>query len=252
MNHQLIAAAVFMSILSASSAGNFNVNWVQNPKEGLNAYSSRMRFQINDNLVFKTDDQSASILVVKKEDYDSCSGSSPISKVQGGSFQLTRSGPYYFISGDAQKCMNGQKMMVVVLSPRSKKPVAAAPVISPISAMSPPATAPMAPSLTSPSMSPMASMAPSMTPAMAPSMTPSMTPSMAPSMTPSASMAPSSMMSPSSSMAPTPDTAGAMPGLMGSEPPAPAPAPKAESAGSALGAASVTIAIAIVGSVILA
>ncbi|KAK1321542.1 hypothetical protein QJS10_CPA03g00805 [Acorus calamus] len=56
--------------------------WVQNPSENYNNWSSRNRFQIKDNLVFKYKNGEDSVLVVKKEDYESCNTNNPIKKLE--------------------------------------------------------------------------------------------------------------------------------------------------------------------------
>ena len=143
-------------------------------------------------------------MVVSKDDYDNCNTDKPISKMDDGDsvFTFDRSGPFYFISGNKSNCDKGQKLSVVVLSPRNASPpTTGAP--PPVTAAAPtPATTPANPS---PGMaptpgegdSPIAS-SPSMTPAMTPAMIPtpgegdspiSSSPSMTPAMTPGSPMA---------------------------------------------------------------
>ncbi|KAF7805946.1 O-acyltransferase WSD1 [Senna tora] len=121
--------------------------WVVKPSEEYNHWAQRNRFQINDTLYFKYKKGSDSVLVVKKENYDSCNTKSPIQKMDGGdsSFTFDRSGPFFFISGNAGNCQKGQKLIVVVLAVRHHKPQSpppvAAPGLSPASG-SPPAVSP--------------------------------------------------------------------------------------------------------------
>lgn len=99
------------------------------------------------NADFKYKKGSDSVMVVKKEDYGSCNTKSPIRKMDDGvsTFTFDKSGPFFFISGNAKNCKEGQKLIVVVMAVRSNKPhppsPAAAPAPSPASA-SPPAVLP--------------------------------------------------------------------------------------------------------------
>ncbi|XP_030466218.1 early nodulin-like protein 14 [Syzygium oleosum] len=89
----------------------------------LNAWAESSRFQIGDALVFKYDAAQDSVLQVTRADYLSCSASSPVAQYvnKGGEakVELERSGPYYFISGAPGHCEKGQKLIVLVLSPRN-------------------------------------------------------------------------------------------------------------------------------------
>lgn len=62
------------------------------------------------------------MLQVSKEDYLSCNTSNPIEEYKDGEtkVKLDRSGPFYFVSGAEGHCEKGQKLIVVVLSPRHK------------------------------------------------------------------------------------------------------------------------------------
>ncbi|KAG5020892.1 hypothetical protein JHK87_016747 [Glycine soja] len=59
-----------------------------------------------------------SVVVVKKEDFDSCNINNPIQKMDGGdsTFQLSNSGLFYFISGNLNNCKNGEKLIVLVMA----------------------------------------------------------------------------------------------------------------------------------------
>ncbi|XP_010242072.1 PREDICTED: early nodulin-like protein 1 [Nelumbo nucifera] len=89
--------------------------------ESLNRWAGASRFQIGDSLVWKYDANKDSVLQVTKEAYASCNVSSPIAEYKDGNTKvvLDRSGPFYFISGANGHCEKGQKLIVVVLSPRS-------------------------------------------------------------------------------------------------------------------------------------
>ena len=72
--------------------------------------------------VWKYDSGKDSVLQVNKEGYVSCNISNPIEEYKDGNtkVKLSRSGPFYFISGTKGNCEKGQKLVVVVLSPRNR------------------------------------------------------------------------------------------------------------------------------------
>jgi len=69
--------------------------------------------------VFKYQKGFDSVLVVNKQDYDSCNTNNPIHKMDDGNsnFLLDKSGHFYFISGKDLNCVDGEKFNLVVLSP---------------------------------------------------------------------------------------------------------------------------------------
>lgn len=85
-----------------------------------------------------------SVLRLTKEDYANCSTDKPLDKFTDGHtvYHLNQSGPYYFISGDAEHCHKNQKLIVVVLADRSNNHASSPPSPSPSS--SPPSPAPSA------------------------------------------------------------------------------------------------------------
>jgi Plastocyanin-like domain len=87
------------------------------------------------------------VLLVDSNAYNSCDASSPIDRFADGNtvFTLTRSGPFYFISGNQDNCKKGEKLHIVVLANRSNS-TGSAPSPSP----SPPAEAPSSSSPPSP------------------------------------------------------------------------------------------------------
>ncbi|XP_057457921.1 early nodulin-like protein 3 [Lotus japonicus] len=126
-----------MLLLSSSQAAarEFHVGgkdgWVLKPSEDYNHWAQRNRFQVNDTLYFKYKKAIDWVLVVSKEDYDSCNTRNPIKKMDDGnsSFNLDKSGLYFFISGNTDHCKNGQKLIVLVMfmkhtthAPPSKAP----------------------------------------------------------------------------------------------------------------------------------
>ncbi|MQM09726.1 hypothetical protein Taro_042606 [Colocasia esculenta] len=138
----LVAALVVTVMMGSSHAYDFYVGgrqgWVQSPSESYDAWAGRNRFQVNDRLVFRYKKGEDSVLVVTEPAYRACDTSNPIRRLDGGDsvFQFDRSGPFYFISGVPKRCQAGQKLVVVVLSPRGGRPRPAAPPL-PASAPSP-------------------------------------------------------------------------------------------------------------------
>ncbi|KAE8716443.1 Early nodulin-like protein 1 [Hibiscus syriacus] len=67
---------------------------------------------------------SDSVLLVTKEDYFSCNTKSPVQSLTEGDsiFTFDRSGPFFFITGNADNCNKGQKLSVVVMAVRHKPP----------------------------------------------------------------------------------------------------------------------------------
>ncbi|XAR56533.1 hypothetical protein NMG60_11037059 [Bertholletia excelsa] len=87
-------------------------------------WAGELRFQINDTLNFSG---SGPVLVVSSTDYYDCTTRSPNRTLRAPNLTFTfdRPGPFYFISADHDNCTNGQKMILVVITPRSKAPAAA-------------------------------------------------------------------------------------------------------------------------------
>ncbi|KAM7249320.1 hypothetical protein ACFE04_018018 [Oxalis oulophora] len=167
-----------MSMIWSSECYDFYVGgkegWVSKPKESYNHWAGRMRFQVNDTLVFKLRNGSDSVLVVSREDYDSCNTkNSSLTLTNGHStFKFDHSGPFYFITDNPNNCNQGQKLIVVVMAVRHKKQPP--PTASPSPSSHPPASSPVATPSTSPASSPVAT--PSTSPASSPISTPSTSP----------------------------------------------------------------------------
>ncbi|KAM0938326.1 putative Phytocyanin domain, cupredoxin [Dioscorea sansibarensis] len=197
-----------LQIMSCSLAYEFNVGgkdgWVLNPHESYTQWSGRNRFQVHDKLVFKYKKGEDSVLVVSKEDYDKCNESNPIKKFDDGNsvFEFDKTGPFFFISGAPGKCNQGQKLNVIVLSLKTKKP-STSPAPSPTSSVSS-----QPPSSPSSSPSPSSSSSPPSSPSPSPSSaasSPLSSPEASP--TPSISISPSATMgSPASSQSPSPSS----------------------------------------------
>ncbi|KHN15298.1 Early nodulin-like protein 1 [Glycine soja] len=101
--------------------------------DSLNQWAEKSRFQVGDYLVWKYDGGKDSVLQVSREDYGNCSISNPIKEYNDGTtkVKLEHPGPFYFISGAKGHCEKGQKLVVVVLTPRGGRFTGIAPSPSP-------------------------------------------------------------------------------------------------------------------------
>lgn len=132
----LLIVSMLVLSTSLSFAYKFNVGgnhgWaVKSSPNHYNMWASRTRFRINDTLFFKYNKGLDSVLVVNKQDYDSCDTKNPIYKMDDGesTFSLNTTGPFYFISG--VNCQNGEKFKVVVISDGPSLSPTVSPVYSP-------------------------------------------------------------------------------------------------------------------------
>ncbi|CAL9031633.1 unnamed protein product [Prunus brigantina] len=84
-----------------------------------NEWASKKRFNVDDTLYFGYETFADSLLVVSKEDYEKCHSDRPIYYSNDGHSVVTldRPGLFYFMSGVAEHCEKGQKMVVKVLEP---------------------------------------------------------------------------------------------------------------------------------------
>lgn len=163
-------AFAMLFLMNSSQGYRFYVGgrsgWVVNPYESYNRWAERMRFQVNDTLFFKFNKGNDSVLVVTSQNYNNCNTKNPIKSFTEGysEFKFERSGPHFFISGNADHCKEGQKLIVVALAVRPKKsPLTPIPTPSPAPMLSPPSPSP-APSALEPapaSQSPASGPAPS-------------------------------------------------------------------------------------------
>ncbi|KAK2631431.1 hypothetical protein EUGRSUZ_L02919 [Eucalyptus grandis] len=103
--------------------------------DALNSWAESARFRIGDALVFKYDPAQDSVLQVTRAGYLACNVSGPVAQYvnKGGEAkaELDRSGPFYFISGAPGHCGKGQKLIIVVLSPRRGPAEASSPAPAP-------------------------------------------------------------------------------------------------------------------------
>ncbi|XP_021894309.1 early nodulin-like protein 1 [Carica papaya] len=132
-----------------SSPTTYNDGWVLHPSEDYNHWAQRNRFQVNDTLYFRYKKGSDSVLIVTKDDFDSCNIKNPIKSLTDGNstFVFDRSGPFFFISGNSDNCNNGQKLVIVVMAVRNKthhhqQP---SPAPSPVVVATPPASPSLVP-----------------------------------------------------------------------------------------------------------
>ncbi|XXG45183.1 hypothetical protein AAC387_Pa02g0334 [Persea americana] len=118
----------FLHLLSVTSL-EFDVGeekgWAVPPLNDVgfyNEWASKNRFQIGDSVVFKYNNDS--VMVVTEDDYDQCNSPHPISFYNNGDtvYEFDRSGAFYFMSGTSGHCVNGQQMIIRVLSPDAPPP----------------------------------------------------------------------------------------------------------------------------------
>ncbi|XP_022131884.1 early nodulin-like protein 1 [Momordica charantia] len=90
--------------------------------QSLNHWAETSRFRVGDTLVWNYEEGKDSVLRVGKEDYEVCNTSNPQQKFDDGNtkVELDKPGPFYFISGAKGHCEQGQKLVVVVLTPRRR------------------------------------------------------------------------------------------------------------------------------------
>ncbi|XP_010438473.1 PREDICTED: early nodulin-like protein 2 [Camelina sativa] len=92
--------------------------WVLTPSEDYSLWSHRNRFQVNDTLHFKYAKGKESVLEVSEQEYNTCNTTHPLTSLSDGDslFLLSHSGSFFFISGNSQNCLKGQKLAVKVMS----------------------------------------------------------------------------------------------------------------------------------------
>ncbi|KAL7001764.1 hypothetical protein U1Q18_002912 [Sarracenia purpurea var. burkii] len=120
-----VGLMVMLLVSSSSEARDFLVGgstdaWKipSSPSDSLNQWAESSRFLIGDSLVWKYESGKDSVVQVSKRDYETCNTSNPIAEYKDGNTKvnLSRSGPFFFISGADGHCQKGQKLIVVVLS----------------------------------------------------------------------------------------------------------------------------------------
>ncbi|WJX50947.1 hypothetical protein P8452_37187 [Trifolium repens] len=147
MASSMFLSLMFLLPLVLLEAKEFDVGgkegWIVKPSDYYSHWAQANRFQINDTLHFKYNKENDSVLVVKKEDYDSCNTNNPKQKLDDGDskIKLSDSGLYYFISGNVENCKHGEKVIVLVMGRHQHHPLPTttpAPSQPPASALSPP------------------------------------------------------------------------------------------------------------------
>ncbi|CAH8328362.1 unnamed protein product [Eruca vesicaria subsp. sativa] len=85
-----------------------------------NDWSQKARFNVGDFLVFSYEEGKDSVLQVTRDAYEKCNTTSPIASYNDGNtkVKLEQPGPVYFISGKEGHCQKGQKVLLVVVTPR--------------------------------------------------------------------------------------------------------------------------------------
>ncbi|KAE9588071.1 hypothetical protein Lal_00002899 [Lupinus albus] len=109
-------------------------------------WAERNRFQVGDFLLFEY--KNDSVLTVEKMDYVNCDTSNPISEFDNGNsiVNLDRPGAFFFISGNEDHCINGQKFVVEVMSPHQIPKSSSSPSPSPSISLPPEGSSEMSPS----------------------------------------------------------------------------------------------------------
>lgn len=109
-----------------------------------NRWAEHTRFRVGDAVAFSYQPGNDSVLLVNKKSYDACDVSSPTDTFADGNtvFTFTRSGPFYFISGNKDNCNRNEKLVVVVMAEREANGTATvmapSPSSNPFSPPSPP------------------------------------------------------------------------------------------------------------------
>ncbi|KAM0864513.1 hypothetical protein ACQ4PT_043871 [Festuca glaucescens] len=132
---QLCLALVCLVAMSVSSAsafvfkaggtGEWRVPGQANASGGniasYNTWAEHTRFRVGDAIAFTYEPGKDSVLIVDQKAYDACDTASPVDTFSDGNtvFTFTKSGPFYFISGNKDNCNRNQKLVVVVMGPRA-------------------------------------------------------------------------------------------------------------------------------------
>ncbi|XP_006644827.1 early nodulin-like protein 3 [Oryza brachyantha] len=127
----VVVACVVASVSTASSAsafvfkaggtGEWRVPEQASNVSAYNQWAEHNRFSVGDAISFSYQPGNDSVLLVDKNSYDACNVNSPIDRFADGNtvFTFTRSGPFYFISGNKDNCNRNEKLIVVVMGERA-------------------------------------------------------------------------------------------------------------------------------------
>uniref|UniRef100_A0ACD5W1Y3 Uncharacterized protein n=1 Tax=Avena sativa TaxID=4498 RepID=A0ACD5W1Y3_AVESA len=129
----LACLAMAMSVSTASAfvfkaggTGEWRVPGQANASGGniasYNTWAEHTRFRVGDAIAFTYEPGKDSVLLVDQKAYDACDTGSPVDTFSDGNtvFTLTRSGPFYFISGNKDNCNQNEKLVVVVMGARAE------------------------------------------------------------------------------------------------------------------------------------
>ncbi|XP_074364828.1 early nodulin-like protein 3 [Apium graveolens] len=142
--------------------------WSVKPPKSFNTWASQNRFQVHDSLIFKYKNSTDSVLQVDQDHYIKCNTTDPIHALEktgdSSTFNLNHSGLFFFISSHSDNCKKGEKVIILVMAPRSASPAPApsptlfqgttSPHISPIASIPSPAPSPFPQERISPGISP--------------------------------------------------------------------------------------------------
>ncbi|CAN1131818.1 Early nodulin-like protein 1 [Linum perenne] len=141
----IILAAAALLIMSSDAAKVFKVGdefgWQQPSNNNSNLYpqwATSNRFQVGDSLLFEY--QNDSVAEVDKWGYYHCNTTTSMAVFDNGrsTFKLEQPGPFYFISGNFNHCLNGQLLLVDVMSIHHHRHHSLPPAYSPGSYSNPP------------------------------------------------------------------------------------------------------------------
>ncbi|KAF3570102.1 hypothetical protein F2Q69_00062651 [Brassica cretica] len=142
----IILSFIFLCSLAAANevtVGGKSGDWRIPPSSSYSftEWAQKARFKVGDFIVFRYEAGKDSVLQVTQEAYKSCNTTNPLANYTDGEtkVKLDRSGPFYFISGVDGHCEKGQKLSLVVVSPRHK---AFSPAPSPVEFEDGPSVAP--------------------------------------------------------------------------------------------------------------
>ncbi|XP_051220607.1 early nodulin-like protein 1 [Lolium perenne] len=125
----LIFAAMVSSLEAYVFYAGGHDGWVVDPAESYNHWAERNRFQINDTIVFANGEGADGVLLVTEPDFDACNTRNPVRRLEDGGgrseFRFDRSGAFFFISGDEDRCQKGKKLYIIVMAARPTRPALA-------------------------------------------------------------------------------------------------------------------------------
>ncbi|KAL2541539.1 Cupredoxin superfamily protein [Abeliophyllum distichum] len=117
------ASSVFLLMISALFGASMAAVYQVGDSDGWNAFGTDYKkwaatknFLVGDSIVFNYNPQFHNVVQVSKQDYDTCTSSSPLSIFNSGSdsIPLPTSADYYFICGFPGNCQAGQKVSTPV------------------------------------------------------------------------------------------------------------------------------------------